>query len=85
MHPDILLQLARAELHNRLEEADGRRLAASARRDAGPARRSQRLRAFPPLKSSRQLFSESSTSNFLAAARMRFHARSRSASDTPST
>ena len=115
MHPNILLQLARTELHDRLQAAEGRRLAALARhhatvgraevvregptrtlasrrpfvarraRGASPDRVGQRLRALPPLKSSRQLCSESSTSNFLAAACMRFHARSRSASVTPST
>jgi hypothetical protein len=36
MHPNILLQLARTELHDRLHEAENRRLAASARGQANP-------------------------------------------------
>ena len=41
--------------------------------------------AFPPLKRSRQSLADTPTSYFLAAARIFFHALSRSASVTPST
>jgi hypothetical protein len=38
MHPNILLQLARTELHDRLQAAEGRRLAALARHEATSVR-----------------------------------------------
>jgi hypothetical protein len=36
MHPEILLQIARTELHDRLRDAEDRRLAAVARRHTRP-------------------------------------------------
>jgi len=45
----------------------------------------QRFFALPPTNSSRQSSADTSTSYLRAAAVMRFHARSRSASLTPST
>jgi hypothetical protein len=44
MHPDLLHQLARAELHDRLYEAELRRLAFEARNGAATRRLAQRRR-----------------------------------------